>query len=182
MRAEIVCVGTELLLGNIVNTNAAAIARDLAVFGVDVFHHSTVGDNITRCAETLRTALARADAVVVTGGIGPTPDDCTREALAEVLGVKLKRPPELLAGLEARYAGWGGTPGSSLKQIDLPDGTQPIANPTGSAVGILATPEHGPYAGRAVYVLPGVPSEMTRMLAESVLPDLRARFSLDSGL
>jgi nicotinamide-nucleotide amidase len=183
MRAEIVCVGTELLLGNIVNTNAAAIARDLAVWGVDVYHHSTVGDNIARCAETLRTALGRAEAVVVTGGIGPTPDDCTRDALALVLGVELIRPPELLAGLEARYATWNRKPsGSSFKQIELPAGTQAIPNPTGSAVGILAAPREGPYAGRAVYVMPGVPSEMTRMLAESVLPDLRTRFGIDSAL
>lgn len=183
MRAEIVCVGTELLLGNIVNTNAAAIARELAVWGVDVYHHSTVGDNLERCAETLRTAMGRADAVIVTGGIGPTPDDCTREALAAVLGVELVRPPELLAVLEARYAAWGRKPSaSSIKQAELPLGCLPINNPTGSAVGVLAAPSEGPFAGRAVYVLPGVPSEMERMLAEGVLPDLRSRFGLTSGL
>ncbi|MBI5832962.1 MAG: competence/damage-inducible protein A [Armatimonadetes bacterium] len=183
MRAEIVCVGTELLLGNIVNTNAAAIARDLAVWGVDVYHHSTVGDNPERCAEVLRTAMLRADAVIVTGGIGPTPDDCTREALAAVLGVELVRPPELMAVLEARYAAWGRKPSaSSLKQAELPAGCLPINNPTGSAVGVLAAPSEGPFAGHAVYVLPGVPSEMERMLAEGVLPDLRARFGLTTGL
>ena len=183
MRAEIVCVGTELLLGNIVNTNAAHIAQDLAVYGVDVFWHSTVGDNLTRCADALQLALERNDAVIVTGGIGPTPDDTTREALALVLGVGLERPTELLAVLEARYAAWGRQPSlSSLKQADLPSGCAPITNPTGSAVGVLAAPSHGPYAGKVIYVLPGVPSEMARMLGESVLPDLRARFGLHTGL
>ncbi|HAZ64103.1 MAG TPA: competence/damage-inducible protein A [Armatimonadetes bacterium] len=183
MRAEILCVGTELLLGNIVNTNAALIARSLAIWGIDCYHHSTVGDNLDRAIAGLRVALERADAVIVTGGIGPTPDDCTREALAQVLGVELTIPPDCLATLEARYASWGRTPsGSSFKQASLPVGSVPIANPTGSAVGVLAAPADGPYAGRVVYLLPGVPSEMERMLAESVIPDLRARFGLTSGL
>lgn len=183
MRAEILCVGTELLLGNIVNTNAAKIARDLAAYGVDVFWHSTVGDNQERCSEAIAACWARNDALVITGGIGPTPDDCTREALAAVLGVELHCPPEQVAALERRYAAWGRTPsGSSLKQAALPVGCQPLANPTGSAVGILAAPDSGPFAGKSLYVLPGVPSEMVRMLAESVLPDIRQRFGLETGL
>ncbi len=178
MRAEIVSVGTELLLGNIVDTNAAHIARDLARYGVDVFHHSTVGDNVDRGAATIAHALARADAVIITGGIGPTPDDATRASIAQALGVPLERRAELMAAIRERYAGFGRTPTeAAFKQADMPVGAEVIPNPTGTAPGILAVQE-----GRAVYAMPGVPSEMVRMFAESVLPDLRARFALDTGL
>lgn len=178
MRAEIVSVGTELLLGNIVDTNAAYIARQLAIYGIDAFWRSTVGDNLDRCAATLATALERSDAVIVTGGIGPTPDDATRGALARALGVPLERRPELVAEIEAFYAARGREPNAAAwRQADLPAGAEVIPNPTGTAPGILAV-----QGQRVVYVLPGVPSEMVRMLHESVLPDLRRRFGLADGL
>ncbi|MBI2300876.1 MAG: competence/damage-inducible protein A [Armatimonadetes bacterium] len=178
MRAEIVSVGTELLLGNIVDTNAAYLARRLSVFGVDVFHHSTVGDNLERCAETIRQALARADAVLVTGGIGPTPDDATRGAVARALGVELERRADLVARIDERYRGFGRTPTeAAYKQAEIPAGAEAIPNPTGTAPGILASRD-----GKTLYAMPGVPSEMLRMTEESVLPDLRRRYGLDTGL
>ncbi|MCC7495410.1 MAG: competence/damage-inducible protein A [Fimbriimonadaceae bacterium] len=178
MRAEIVSIGTELLLGNIVDTNAARIARDLATYGVDAFHQSTVGDNLERCAETIRTALGRAEAVIITGGIGPTPDDCTRAALALALGVPLERREDLCEVIRERYRNYGRQPTeAAFRQADMPLGAAVIVNPTGTAPGILVTPP-----GQAVYVMPGVPYEMVRMLEESVLPDLRQRFGLDHGI
>lgn len=178
MRAEIISVGTELLLGNIVDTNAAYIARELAAHGINVYHQSTVGDNLERAADTIRYALDRADAVIVTGGIGPTPDDATRAAVARALGVPLERRPELVKQLDERYAARGRTPTeAAYRQAELPVGAQVIENPTGTAPGILAVEGE-----KAVYVLPGVPSEMVRMFADSVLPDLRRRYGLATGL
>ncbi|NUQ00470.1 MAG: competence/damage-inducible protein A [Armatimonadetes bacterium] len=178
MRAEIVSVGTELLLGNIVNTNAAYIAQELARFGIDVYHHSTVGDNLSRCAETIAMALSRCDAVIVTGGIGPTPDDATRAAIATALGVELEERPELVEVIRERYARRQREPNkAALNQANMPVGSEVIPNPTGTAPGILAATD-----GKALYAMPGVPSEMKRMLHESVLPDLRERFELDSAL
>lgn len=178
MRAEIVSVGTELLLGNIVDTNAAYLARALAVYGVDVFHHSTVGDNLDRGAATIRAALDRADAVIVTGGIGPTPDDATRAAIAQALGVPLERRVELIEAITRRYQDRGRTPtAAAFKQADIPAGAEVIVNPVGTAPGILAVER-----GKALYAMPGVPYEMERMFTDTVLPDLRARYALDSGL
>lgn len=178
MTAEIVSVGTELLLGNIVNTNAAHIARALAVFGVDVYYHTTAGDNLARATATIRTALERSDAVIVTGGIGPTPDDCTRDAIAGALGVGVEQRAELVAQIDERYARRGRTPNAAAyKQALIPVGAEAMVNPVGTAPGILATRD-----GKAIYAMPGVPFEMERMLDETVLPDLRARFGLTTGL
>lgn len=178
MRAEIVSVGTELLLGNIVDTNAAYIARHLAQYGVDAFHRSTVGDNLARGATTIRQAWERSDAVIVTGGIGPTPDDATRASIAMALGVELERRPELMRGIEERYARRNRIPTeAAYKQADLPVGAEVIVNPTGTAPGILF-----PRDGKTLYAMPGVPSEMVRMLHDSVLPDLRQRYQLTDGL
>ena len=178
MQAEIISIGTELLLGNIVDTNAAHIARALAAYGVDLFHKSTVGDNLDRCAETISRALARADAVIISGGIGPTPDDATRAAIAQALGVPLERRPELVEVIRARYARRHREPTEAgLRQADMPVGAQAIPNPNGTAPGILAAKN-----GTALYAMPGVPSEMVAMLADSVLPDLRQRFGLVDGL
>lgn len=194
MRAEIISVGTELLLGNIIDTNAAWIARQLAVYGIDLFHKATVGDNLPRCAATIAQALTRAEAVIITGGIGPTPDDVTREAIAQALGVSVVAQADLEAELRRRYAQWNRVPTpAALKQATLPAGAQAIANPTGTAPGVLATCPNeagegsdegrGEYYGeRVIYALPGVPSEMRRMMEETVLPDLRWRYQLSGGL
>jgi nicotinamide-nucleotide amidase len=172
VRCEIVGVGTELLLGQIVNTNAAWIGQRLADVGWDCLRHTSVGDNQGRIAEVMREALARADAVIVTGGLGPTQDDITREALAEVAGVPLVRRPELEAWLRERFAHMGiaRMAEMNLRQADVPEGARYIDNPRGSAPGLIVD-----VGGKPVYAVPGVPREMEGMLERVVLPDLAAR-------
>jgi nicotinamide-nucleotide amidase len=172
VRCEIVGVGTELLLGQIVNTNAAWIGQRLADVGWDCLRHTSVGDNQARIAEVVREALARADAVIVTGGLGPTQDDITREALAEVAGVPLVRRPELEAWLRERFARMGiaRMAEMNLRQADVPEGARTIDNPRGSAPGLIVE-----VGGKPVYAVPGVPREMEGMLERVVLPDLAAR-------
>ncbi len=128
MKAEVVGVGTELLLGQIANTNARWISERLAGVGVDVLHHQAVGDNVPRIIEVLRVALGRADVVIVTGGLGPTEDDLTRDAIAELLGLPMVRHPEIEALLREKFAGYGrgDMPLSNLRQADVPEGMRTI--------------------------------------------------------
>jgi nicotinamide-nucleotide amidase len=172
VRCEIVGVGTELLLGQIVNTNAAWIGQRLADVGWDCLRHTAVGDNQARVAEVIREALGRADAVVVTGGLGPTQDDVTREAVAEVAGVPLVRRQELEAWLRERFARMGiaRMAEMNLRQADVPEGARYIDNPRGTAPGLIVE-----VGGKPVYAVPGVPREMEGMLEAVVLPDLAAR-------
>ena len=172
MRCEIIGVGTELLLGQIVNTNAAWIGQRLADVGWDCLRHTVVGDNTERIAEAIREALGRADAVLLTGGLGPTQDDVTREALAEVAGVTLVRQPELEAWLRERFGGMGvqRMAEMNLRQADVPEGARTIDNPRGTAPGLIIEID-----GEPVYAVPGVPREMEGMLERVVLPDLAAR-------
>jgi nicotinamide-nucleotide amidase len=172
VRCEIIGVGTELLLGQIVNTNAAWIGQRLADVGWDCLRHTVVGDNTERIAEAIREALGRADAVILTGGLGPTQDDVTREALAEVAGVALVRRPELEAWLRERFGGMGvqRMAEMNLRQADVPEGARTIDNPRGTAPGLIMEID-----GRPVYAVPGVPREMEGMLEQVVLPDLAAR-------
>jgi nicotinamide-nucleotide amidase len=172
VRCEIIGVGTELLLGQIVNTNAAWIGQRLADVGWDCHRHAVVGDNTERIAEALTEALGRADAVILTGGLGPTQDDVTREALAAVAGVPLVRQPELETWLRERFARMGvkRMAEMNLRQADVPEGARTIDNPRGTAPGLIVE-----VGGRAVYAVPGVPREMEGMLERVVLPDLAAR-------
>jgi nicotinamide-nucleotide amidase len=172
VRCEIVGVGTELLLGQIVNTNAAWIGQRLADVGWDCLRHTVVGDNEARITEVLREALGRADAVIVTGGLGPTQDDVTREAIATLAGVPLVRRPELEAWLRERFAAMGVARMAemNLRQADVPEGARHIDNPRGSAPGLIVE-----VGGKPVYAVPGVPREMEGMLERVVLPDLAAR-------
>ena len=170
MKAEIVGVGTELLLGQIANTNAQYISRALADIGVDVYFHVVVGDNPGRMEMVLRDALARSDAVVVTGGLGPTPDDITREAVAAVTGRALRREPALEEKVRSVFAKLGREmPEDNLKQADLPDGAQSI-EPEGTAPGFWLEHE-----GALLFAVPGVPWEMEAMLTKVVIPSLRQR-------
>jgi nicotinamide-nucleotide amidase len=173
VRAEVVAVGTELLLGEALDTNSAWISGRLAEIGVDVYRHTTVGDNVDRIAAAVREAAGRADAVIVTGGIGPTQDDVTRVAVAGLAGVGLERRPELVAYLERYFAGMGRRmPASNLVQAEIPAGAtilEPVGTAAGFAVGV----------GRAVvFCLPGVPAEMQAMLDRDVLAELRRRGGL----
>ena len=170
MNAEIVGVGTELLLGQIANTNAQHISRELASIGVNVYFHTVVGDNLERMKETIGRALERADCVIVTGGLGPTPDDITREAVAAATGRGLRRDDSLAASVRAIFERLGREmPEDNLRQADLPDGAVAIP-PEGTAPGFFL--EHG---DGIVFALPGVPWEMRAMLDKTVIPLLGAR-------
>jgi len=175
MNVEIVTTGTELLLGEIVDTNAAHIARRLREIGVNLYYKTTVGDNRARLAEVLRLGLQRSDAILVTGGLGPTVDDITREAVADATGRPLELRTDLAERLQALFAGWGRafTP-NNLRQAYLPAGAIVMPNPIGTAVGFIVEHE---VAGRvrAILCMPGVPREMERMLEDYVLPYLRQR-------
>lgn len=173
LAAEIVAVGSELLLGQNVDTNSAWISARLAEIGVDVFRHATVGDNPERIVAELGGAVARAGAVIVTGGLGPTQDDLTRVAVATLAGVALERRDGLVAHLEEYFTARGRTmPRSNLVQADLPLGARVLA-PVGTAAGFAVD------VGRTVvYCLPGVPAEMTVMMERDVVPDLVRRGGL----
>lgn len=170
MKAEVLAVGTELLIGDVINGNAATIGRMLTDAGVDVVGSTAVGDDEPTIAAALHAALARADVVLVTGGLGPTQDDLTREALAGAAGVELRRDERLAEELLQRYAGLGRrVPAMNFRQAQLPEGATAIPNPNGSAPGIRMELDGG-----VVYALPGVPHEMQAMVEQSVLPDLLA--------
>jgi nicotinamide-nucleotide amidase len=170
LRAEVIGVGTELLLGQIANTNAREISTALATIGVDVLWHGAVGDNLERIEKAVRTAIDRSDAVVITGGLGPTSDDITAAAVAAAVDRSLVRD-ERLAGLIRGFFEARGRemPESNLKQADLPEGATPI-EPEGTAPGFFVEHED-----TLVFCLPGVPWEMEAMLEKTVLPTLRAR-------
>jgi nicotinamide-nucleotide amidase len=169
MRAEIIGVGTEILLGQICNDNAQWMSQRLAEIGVDVLYHQAVGDNVDRIAEAFRLALSRVDAVFATGGLGPTQDDITREGLAAALGVRLVRHQEIAEFLRERFRSLGREmPESNLRQADVPDGARYILPKRGTAPALMCqTPE-----GKRVYVVPGVPVEMREMLTEAILPEV----------
>jgi competence/damage-inducible protein CinA-like protein len=170
VRAEVVGVGTELLLGQIANTNAQWISERLAEVGVDVLFHDVVGDNHDRIVEVLRLAIGRSDAVIVTGGLGPTQDDITREAVAAVAGTPLVRRPEIEDWLRRRFERMGrDMPASNLRQADVPDGGEVIENERGSAPGLIARAN-----GATIFALPGVPEEMRQMMRSTVVPRLAA--------
>jgi nicotinamide-nucleotide amidase len=178
MRCDLLAVGTELLLGQIVDTNSAWIAEQLAAAGIDTMEQRTVGDNEERIVTALTEMLARADAVIVGGGLGPTQDDLTREALARLAGAPLRRRPELEAHIRAVFGARGREmAASNLRQADLPEGAAAIPNPLGTAPGIRLElgPGAGSLAGKVVYAVPGVPYEMRPMVTDHVLPDLVAR-------
>lgn len=166
---EVVAVGTELLLGEIVNSNSAAIGRRLAGDGFDSHYQVVVGDNMDRLVIALSEALERSDAVVITGGIGPTQDDMTREAICSVAGVAMMRDDDHASWIERRITSQGRTVASNvLRMADLPVGAEGLPNSNGAALGVAM--EHG---GKWMFAMPGVPAEMTVMLDNEVLPRLR---------
>jgi len=176
MRVEIVAVGTELLLGQIADTNSAWLGERLAAVGVDSHFHQAVGDNHGRIVLALRTALARSDGVIVCGGLGPTQDDITREAIAEVMNVPLVREPELVE----RIAGFFSAreremPANNALQADVPAGASIIEQTIGTAPGLIC-----PVGAKVIYAVPGVPYEMADMFDRGILPDLRRRLA-DAG-
>lgn len=177
MQTEILMIGTELLLGQIVDTNAAFIGRTLAEHGINLYQKTTVGDNAQRIMRALDGALSRCDVVLLSGGLGPTEDDITRESVAELLGRPLEFRQDLLAQLEERFRNMGRPLGeNNRKQAYAPRGAVAIPNPNGTAPGFIVEDDRG-----VVIAMPGVPRELEAMLADSVIPYLRRRFTL-SGL
>jgi len=171
MRCDVLAIGTELLLGQIVDTNSSWIGEQLAAAGIDTLEHRKVGDNLDRVVRCIRSMLEVSDALIICGGLGPTPDDLTREAIAEVMGVPLERRDELVEWIANLFGGRGRQmPENNLRQADVPVGGDVIPNPIGTAPGLRCEVE-----GRVIYAVPGVPYEMHRMVSEHVLPDLLER-------
>jgi nicotinamide-nucleotide amidase len=182
MRCEIVAVGTELLLGQIVDTNSAWMGEQLALAGIDHTHGQTVGDNLQRIVDALELALSRADAVIVCGGLGPTQDDITRHAVARVMGVPLVHDDDVADRILERFAARGRRmPANNLLQAQVPQGATAIADPQpGTAPGLICPiGDTGDGAdgrpGQVIYAVPGVPYEMQEIVSGAVLPDLRRR-------
>ncbi|MBC5806392.1 MAG: competence/damage-inducible protein A [Candidatus Eremiobacter antarcticus] len=174
--AEIITVGTELLLGQLVDTNTAAIAAALAEAGVDVYRQTSVGDNESRIAAAVGEALSRADAVICAGGLGPTVDDMTREAVAAAAHLPLQLDEPTLADLRAFFAGVNRPmTENNARQAMFPQGADILPNPNGTAPGFALD-----VGAKCVISLPGPPREMTPMLHDHVMPRLKRRFGLDS--
>jgi|CZCB01.1.fsa_nt_gi nicotinamide-nucleotide amidase len=175
MRAEIVCIGTELLLGEIVDTNAAFLARQLAELGIDLYYKSTVGDNLERIVETLERAWQRSDLLLLSGGLGPTQDDLTRFALAQLIGEELTLNEEALAQVEGYFARRQRLmPEINRQQALLPPSARPLPNPRGTAPGIWLEKD-----GKYIVALPGVPLELKMLMTGEVLPRLRQLLGQD---
>jgi len=172
MIAELICVGTELLMGQVVNTNAQFLAKSLVPLGISMYHQITVGDNAARLREAIETALSRADIVILTGGLGPTDDDMTKEIAAEVFDLPLIENEEALAALKAYFAALNrDMPPINYKQAKLPQGSIMLPNSCGTAPGCILTND----AGKAAILLPGPPHELMTMFNKSVLPYLQQR-------
>ena len=171
MQAEIISIGTELLLGAIVDTNAAYISRRLAEIGVDLYHRLTVGDNEERIARCIEEALQRADVVICSGGLGPTVDDVTRQAVARATGRELVLDEEMLGWIEERFRGWGHPMSENNRRQALkPQGAIAIENPVGTAPIFIVQDQRGD-----VIVLPGVPHEMEHLMEHQVIPYLKRK-------
>lgn len=180
MSAEIICVGTELLLGDILNTNAQYLAQQLASLGIPHYYQTVVGDNPSRLAQAIQIAIERnlpseknsTQVLIFTGGLGPTPDDLTHETIADFFGVTLVEQPEIIEEIARKYAHRGRemTP-SNRKQALIPQGASVLPNPSGTAPGIIWQ------AGKknlVIFTFPGVPSEMHRMWQETAIPYLKS--------
>ncbi len=171
MRCEIVAVGTELLLGQIVDTNSSWMGEQLALAGVDNVFQVKVGDNQARIVGCIRQALERSDAVIVCGGLGPTQDDITRESIAEVMGVALERDDAMAAHIRSLFERRNRHfAENNLRQADRPVGASFIEQMPGTAPGLVC-----PLGDKVIYAVPGVPQEMRDMVEGTVLPDLRRR-------
>ncbi len=169
MRCEIIAIGTELLLGQVVDTNSSWLAEQLAAHGIDCHFQTRVGDNLARIEEALHAALARSDIIITCGGLGPTQDDITREALARTMRVPLIRDPILLQRIAAVFAERR-RPflDNNARQADVPEGATPMATQPGTAPGLIC-----PLGAQRIYALPGVPWEMRTMFSAEVLSDIQ---------
>ncbi len=174
MHAEIIATGSELLLGEVVDTNSTYIARSLRTIGLNLYYKTVVGDNEQRMEEALRIALNRSDVIITTGGLGPTVDDVTRSAVARAVGRELIFSDELLKQIQARFRAYGVPMGeNNRRQAYIPQGASPIENPVGTAPSFII--EHH---GHLIISLPGVPREMEYLIEHAVLPYLKDRLQL----
>jgi nicotinamide-nucleotide amidase len=171
VRCEVVAVGTELLLGQIVDTNSSWIGEQLAMVGIDSHYQTKVGDNWDRIKAVITQALDRSDAVIVCGGLGPTQDDITRDVIADIMGVPLERDEAIVEKIRQMFGGRGRPmPENNLRQADVPKGASIMAQMPGTAPGLVC-----PVGDKIVYAVPGVPYEMQEMVTGTVLPDLERR-------
>ncbi|RCJ26938.1 competence/damage-inducible protein A [Nostoc minutum NIES-26] len=170
MSAEIICVGTELLLGDILNSNAQFLAQQLAQLGIPHYYQTVVGDNPERLKQVIEIATSRSQILIFTGGLGPTPDDLTCETIADFFGVPLVERPEIIEDIAQKFAERGRlmTP-SNRKQALIPQGADILPNPTGTAPGIIWQPR----SNITIFTFPGVPSEMHYMWRETAVPFLK---------
>jgi nicotinamide-nucleotide amidase len=188
--AEIIAIGTELLLGETADTNTLLIAREMRHLGIDLFRAQTIGDNAGRIAEAVRQALERADIIITTGGLGPTVDDPTRQAIADSVGAPLEFHPELWEQITARIARYGRTPTENQKrQAFIPRNAIVIENPVGTAPAFIVNIPPLPFAGKEpvtrgkiVVSLPGVPREMETILTCAIVPYLQEHYDLHAVL
>jgi len=174
MKIEIVTIGDELLLGFTIDTNSAHLARELASLGVEIVHRTTVGDIASDIAGAVRDGLERTGAVITTGGLGPTADDLTKSAIANLFGKSMYRDEAIVEGMKARWARLkrtGPFPESNIAQAMIPEGATILPNQHGSAPGVWLEDEHGKW----VAMLPGVPREMRGLFADELLPRIRER-------
>ncbi len=179
VRVELVAVGTELLLGQLTDTNTVYVAQQLAASGIDVLGTHAVGDNRARIAATIRAALERVDGVITTGGLGPTVDDLTKEAVCDALGLETELHEPSLRQMQEFFAAMGREMReNNRKQAEIPRGARVLENPRGTAPGFIAFDA----AGKFVASMPGVPREMKPMLAELVIPYLRERFAIREAI
>ena len=172
MSAEIICVGTELLLGDILNSNSQYLAQELAALGVPHFYQTVVGDNPDRIHRAIEIACSRANILIFTGGLGPTPDDLTTEAIASYFNTPLVEHPEVIADIERKYAQRGrDMTASNRKQALQPVGAAILPNPTGTAPGMIWQPK----PGITIFTFPGVPREMYRMWRDTAVLFLKTQ-------
>ncbi|MBD2135666.1 competence/damage-inducible protein A [Sphaerospermopsis sp. FACHB-1094] len=172
MSAEIICVGTELLLGDILNSNAQFIAQQLAQLGIPHYYQTVVGDNPQRLKQVIEIAASRVQILIFTGGLGPTPDDLTGETIADFFGVPLVESAEILEDITQKFAQRGRVMSpSNRKQALIPQGAKILPNPTGTAPGIIWQPR----PGLTILTFPGVPSEMHRMWTDTAVPFLKSQ-------
>ncbi len=171
MRCEVVAIGTELLLGQIVDTNSSWIGEQLALVGIDSHFQVKVGDNFERMERTIRNALERSDAVICCGGLGPTQDDITREVIAAIMGVELHRDEAVVDKIREMFESRGRVMvDNNRRQADIPEGAALIAQMPGTAPGLVC-----PVGDKVIYAVPGVPHEMHTMMEGTILGDLQRR-------
>ena len=171
MRCSVVAIGTELLLGQIVDTNSSWLGEQLAAAGIDSLFQVKVGDNLGRIVATLKSTLEQTDAVIICGGLGPTHDDITREAIAEIMGVELEMNDEVALVIEQMFTARNRRmPENNLRQAMVPRGAKIIEQRRGTAPGLIC-----PVGDKVMYAVPGVPFELYEMFERAILPDLLAR-------